>query len=109
MSTNNYIESWHNQLKSVYLKRIKNKRLDCLVYILVNDVENDTKLEETRVSSEVGRMGPETRDKRKREMIASAITDDRMKEMFSKDSETTYNAESFRRMETQDLSILSIK
>ncbi|KAG1519297.1 hypothetical protein G6F52_008755 [Rhizopus delemar] len=95
MRTNNYIESWHNQLKSVYLKRIKNRRLDRLIFILVNEVENDMKLEEARVSSEVGRMGPETRNRRKREMIAAAIPDDRMKEMITKESETTYNVESF--------------
>ncbi|KAG1046685.1 hypothetical protein G6F43_010840 [Rhizopus delemar] len=58
MRTNNYIESWHNQLKSVYLKRIKNRRLDRLVFILTNDVE--------RICSEVGRMGPELRRKRQR-------------------------------------------
>jgi hypothetical protein len=96
MRTNNYIESWHNQLKSVYLKRVKNRRLDRLIFILVNEVENDMKLEEARVSSEVGRMGPETRNRRKREMIAAAIPDDRMKEMITKESETTYNIESFR-------------
>ncbi|EIE84655.1 hypothetical protein RO3G_09365 [Rhizopus delemar RA 99-880] len=95
MRTNNYIESWHKQLKSVYLKRIKNRRLDRLIFILVNEVENDMKLEEARVSSEVGKMGPETRNRRKREMIAAAIPDDRMKEMITKESETTYNVESF--------------
>ncbi|KAG1057928.1 hypothetical protein G6F43_000255 [Rhizopus delemar] len=84
MHTNNYIESWHNQLKSVYLKRIRNRRLDRLVYILVNEVENDMKLEEARVSSEEGKIGPETRNKRKREMIAAAIPDDRMNEMITK-------------------------
>jgi hypothetical protein len=49
--TNNYIENWHNQLKSVYLKRIKNRILDRFVFILTNEVE--------RICSEVGRMGPE--------------------------------------------------
>ena len=78
----------------MYFKRIKNRRLDRLVFILVNEVENDMKLEEARVSSEVGRMGPETRNRRKREMIAAAIPDDRMKEMITKESETTYNVES---------------
>ena len=36
-------------------------------------------------------MGPETRNKRKREMVATAIPDDRMKEMIAKESETTYS------------------
>ncbi|KAG1046567.1 hypothetical protein G6F43_010950 [Rhizopus delemar] len=95
MSISNYIESWHNPLKSVYLKRTKNRRLDRLVYILVNEVENDMKFEEARVSSEVGRMGPETRNKRKRETVAADIPDDRTKELITKESETTYNVESF--------------
>ncbi|KAG1627732.1 hypothetical protein G6F44_012114 [Rhizopus delemar] len=95
MRISNYIESWHNPLKSVYLKRTKNRRLDRLVYILVNEVENDIKFEEARVSSEVGRMGPETRNKRKRETVAADIPDDRTKELITKESETTYNVESF--------------
>jgi hypothetical protein len=95
MRTNNYIESWHNQLKSVYLKRIKNRRLDRLVYILTNDVENDMKNEELRINSEIGRMGPETREKRKREMVAAGIPDDRMQEMISQENATAYNVESF--------------
>lgn len=68
MRTNNYIENWHNQLKSVYLKRIKNRRLDCLAYILINGVESDMKLEVQRINSEVGRMGPGTRERRIREV-----------------------------------------
>ncbi|KAG1491051.1 hypothetical protein G6F46_006759 [Rhizopus delemar] len=67
----------------------------CETVVEINEVENDMKLEEARVSSEVGRMGPETRNRRKREMIAAAIPDDRMKEMITKESETTYNVESF--------------
>ncbi|KAI8880339.1 hypothetical protein K501DRAFT_151502, partial [Backusella circina FSU 941] len=39
METNNYIESWYNQLKTTYLKRKPNRRLHRLIYILVNDVE----------------------------------------------------------------------
>jgi hypothetical protein len=40
-------------------------------------------------------MGPETRNKSKREMVATAIPDDRMKEMIAKESETTYDVELF--------------
>ncbi|KAI9471016.1 MAG: hypothetical protein EXX96DRAFT_375229 [Benjaminiella poitrasii] len=49
MKTNNCIESRNNQLISKYLKRIKNRRLDQLVYILYVNVEKDMKLEEQRV------------------------------------------------------------
>jgi hypothetical protein len=45
MRTNNYIETWHNKLKSVYLKRIKNRKLDRLVFILTNDIESNLKLD----------------------------------------------------------------
>ncbi|KAI9480262.1 MAG: hypothetical protein EXX96DRAFT_633530 [Benjaminiella poitrasii] len=31
METNNYIESWHNQLKTIHLKRKRNRRVDRLV------------------------------------------------------------------------------
>ncbi|KAI8876940.1 hypothetical protein K501DRAFT_199290, partial [Backusella circina FSU 941] len=32
MEANNYIESWHNQLKTTYLKRKPNRRLHRLIY-----------------------------------------------------------------------------
>jgi hypothetical protein len=95
MRTNNYIESWHNQLKSVYLKRIKNRILDRLAFILKNDVENDLKLDVERIYSEVGRMGPELRRRRQREMITDSTPEDRMIEMISKDGDTHYTVESF--------------
>jgi hypothetical protein len=37
METNNYIEGWHNQLKTNYLQRKRNRRLDHLIFILVDD------------------------------------------------------------------------
>ncbi|OAD71954.1 hypothetical protein PHYBLDRAFT_169866 [Phycomyces blakesleeanus NRRL 1555(-)] len=36
---NNYIESWHNQLKTIYFGHTCIRRLDCLIFILTNDVE----------------------------------------------------------------------
>ncbi|KAG1042333.1 hypothetical protein G6F43_011928 [Rhizopus delemar] len=95
MRTNNYIESWHNQLKSVYLKRIKNRRLDRLVFILTNDVESDLKLDVERICSEVGVMGPELRRRRQREMVADSVPEGRMIEMISNDGDTQYTVESF--------------
>ncbi|KAI9486229.1 MAG: hypothetical protein EXX96DRAFT_598697 [Benjaminiella poitrasii] len=81
MRTNNYIESWHNQLKSKYLKRIKNHRLDRLIYVLYVDVEKDMKLEEQRVELEVGRMGPSVRQRRRREILADKIPADEREKM----------------------------
>ncbi|KAI9480473.1 MAG: hypothetical protein EXX96DRAFT_607327 [Benjaminiella poitrasii] len=63
MRTNNYIESWHNRLRFKYLKRIKSRRLDRLMYILYVD----------RVELEVGRMGPTVRQRRRRDMLADKI------------------------------------
>ncbi|KAI7902884.1 uncharacterized protein BX663DRAFT_542923 [Cokeromyces recurvatus] len=37
METNNYVESWHNQLKATYLRRKQNR----LIFILVKDIEYD--------------------------------------------------------------------
>ncbi|KAG2212839.1 hypothetical protein INT45_008669, partial [Circinella minor] len=57
MQTNNYVESWHNQLKSCYLKRKRTHRLDVLVEVLVEEVAFDIKQEVSRLSVNVGRMG----------------------------------------------------
>lgn len=39
MDTNNYVESWHNHLKSQFLKGHTNCRGDRLIFILSNDVD----------------------------------------------------------------------
>ncbi|KAF9192495.1 hypothetical protein BGZ49_003418, partial [Haplosporangium sp. Z 27] len=39
MDTNNYVESWHNHLKSHFLRGHTNCRGDMLIYILANDVD----------------------------------------------------------------------
>ncbi|KAF7723032.1 hypothetical protein EC973_002408 [Apophysomyces ossiformis] len=54
METNNYVESWHNQLKTTYLKRKHNRRVDRLLYILVHDVEFDYKINTARVTPNIG-------------------------------------------------------
>ena len=36
--TNNLVESWHNVLKSVYLKSARKERTDILVYRLLREV-----------------------------------------------------------------------
>ncbi|KAI9485763.1 MAG: hypothetical protein EXX96DRAFT_534095 [Benjaminiella poitrasii] len=94
MRTNNYIESWYNQLKSKYLKRIKNRRLDRLVYILYVDVEKDMKLEEQRMELEVGRIGPSVRQRRRREILADKILADEREKMVEQ-VEDGYVVESF--------------
>ncbi len=54
MATNNYIESWHNQLKSIYLNRQRNRRCDRLMYILTEDVAIDIKMDITGLTLIIG-------------------------------------------------------
>jgi hypothetical protein len=61
LETDNYVESWHNQLKTTHLKRKPNRRVDRLTYILVKDVEEDYQKNVYRLMLNVGRMGPEER------------------------------------------------
>ena len=72
MEMNNNIESWHNQLKTNYLQRKRNRRLDHLIFILVHtDFMHDT----TRMSINIGRMSSETREARKRMIAAEVINE----------------------------------
>jgi hypothetical protein len=65
METNNCIESWHNQLKTTHLRRKQNRRIDKLIFILVNDVEDYYLQNTQRLMLNVGRMGPEEKKRRK--------------------------------------------
>ncbi|KAG1499402.1 hypothetical protein G6F45_012748 [Rhizopus arrhizus] len=73
MLTNNYIESWHNQLKTVFLGRVRNKRLDKLVSVLVNDVEYYLNQEFERVVQGNGAMSPFFKQQRLRELEAEEV------------------------------------
>ena len=57
-ASNAFIESWHNQLKSVYLKDVCNQRFDHLIFVLINDVKFYFKQERDRIMSNNGRIGP---------------------------------------------------
>ncbi|OAD67652.1 hypothetical protein PHYBLDRAFT_151168 [Phycomyces blakesleeanus NRRL 1555(-)] len=54
--TNNYMESWHNQLKTIYFGHTCIRRLDCLVFILTNDVEFFYNEEVERIYIQNGQM-----------------------------------------------------
>lgn len=56
MLTNNYVESWHNQLKTVYLGRQYLRRVDFLVYMLVEEVEIDMISEVKRRAARNGQL-----------------------------------------------------
>ncbi|ORE01760.1 hypothetical protein BCV72DRAFT_298877 [Rhizopus microsporus var. microsporus] len=74
MGTNNYGESWHNQLKISYLQKIRNKKVARLVYILVNDVEEGFLSHIERIGMNIGRMGPEAGKARRRELEAEEVS-----------------------------------
>ncbi|KAI8876173.1 hypothetical protein K501DRAFT_298979 [Backusella circina FSU 941] len=70
MLTSNYIESWHNQLKSVYLKRTRNKRLDRLFFILTVEIDYDINEEYHKVRENNGTMSSAERRRRAIELTA---------------------------------------
>ncbi|KAG1057085.1 hypothetical protein G6F43_001058 [Rhizopus delemar] len=83
MLTNNYIESWHNQLKTVFLGRVRNKRLDKLVFVLVNDVEYYLNQEFERVVQGNGAMSPFFKQQRLRELEAEEVDEEARSDMMT--------------------------
>ncbi|OAD68351.1 hypothetical protein PHYBLDRAFT_68897 [Phycomyces blakesleeanus NRRL 1555(-)] len=73
MLTNNYINSWHNQLKTHFLGHSRNKRFDRLIFILTNEVEFYFKEESIRINMHSGPMTTAQRQQRKIEMSADAV------------------------------------
>lgn len=91
METNNYVESWYNQLKTTYFNRKTNRRVDRLVYILVNDVEPDYMQNINRIRLNIGRMGPEERKRRRRELLAASINENILVMMITEPTEESSN------------------
>lgn len=85
METNNYVESWHNQLKTNFLERHPNRRMDRLVYILVRDVEPVYRDNIERVLLGLGRMGPVRYEERRRFAKAEEFPPEFLAEMISTD------------------------
>lgn len=75
MTTNNYVESWHNQLKTIYLQQQPNRRVDRLIYILVHDVNYDYEANVERIVSHLGRMGPIHHEERRRHIAAATAAE----------------------------------
>ncbi|ORE08850.1 hypothetical protein BCV72DRAFT_189175, partial [Rhizopus microsporus var. microsporus] len=73
METNNHIESWYNQLKTAYLKRKQDRRVDRLIFISVSDTEEDYLQNIQRLVLNVGRMGSEERKRRTRQIKVDQI------------------------------------
>ncbi|OAD66293.1 hypothetical protein PHYBLDRAFT_152619 [Phycomyces blakesleeanus NRRL 1555(-)] len=80
--TNNYAETWQNQLKKVYFKRTRVRRLDRLVSILTNNVEFYYEQEVERIHLNNGRMGPVENELSRHSLAASHITDDILPSML---------------------------
>ncbi|CEG70857.1 hypothetical protein RMATCC62417_06678 [Rhizopus microsporus] len=96
MKTNNYVESWHNQVKTSYLQRRRNRRVGRLVCILINDVEEDFISNINRIRMNVGRMGPEAREARRRELEAEEVSIHVAMDMISEvERASLYNVQSF--------------
>ncbi|KAI8876331.1 hypothetical protein K501DRAFT_200663, partial [Backusella circina FSU 941] len=85
METNNHVESWHNQLKTTYLKRKPNRHLHRLIYILVNDVDPEIISNVNRVLLGIDRMGNREREEVKRRKLAEDIPNERVEEFVSKE------------------------
>ncbi|KAI9474833.1 hypothetical protein BDB00DRAFT_793435 [Zychaea mexicana] len=95
MQTNNYVESWHNQLKTYYLKRKRMHRLDLLVHILVKDVSFDVTEEIKRLVANVGRIGPYEHALCKHEIKAEAIDCTVLRDMVQESSSRANLCSSF--------------
>ena len=90
-----YSESWHNQLKQVYLTRKRIHRLDVLLNVLSEDVAFDIIREVKRLSINVGRMGVYEHQLRKEEIKINTIKKSLWSSMVYQLSGTEYTCCSF--------------
>ena len=74
MELNMFIESFHNQLKTVYLQRRRNRRMDGLIFLLISKVHKRIVRRIKAETNRVGRMGPLALARRERQMKAEAYT-----------------------------------
>lgn len=103
MLTNNYVESWHNQLKTVYLGRKHPRRVDYVIYTLVEEVEFDMISEVKRRAARNGQLTNVQRHmlqkKKQADDMAEDISDVDLSRMIQPcdDSENAFTVESFQR------------
>lgn len=93
METKNFIESWHNQLKTNFLERRPNRRVDRLVYILVRDVEPVFGDNVERILLGLGRMGPLHYEERRRFLEALKYPEDLIADMVTPNTADAGSAE----------------
>ncbi|KAF9119393.1 hypothetical protein BGX30_003867 [Mortierella sp. GBA39] len=71
MDTNNFVESWHNQLKSHFLRGHNRGRGDRLIYVLSHDVDSFFQAEGMRSQVRFGRHSKgETFDRKQQRFLA---------------------------------------
>ncbi|OAD65287.1 hypothetical protein PHYBLDRAFT_153529 [Phycomyces blakesleeanus NRRL 1555(-)] len=80
--TNNYIESWHNQLKTIYFDRTRIRQLNCLVFILINDMEFFYDKEVERIHIQNEQIGPIENELAQHYFSANTIQDDMLSFMI---------------------------
>lgn len=76
--TNNYIESWHNQLKAIFFERLRINRLDGLFFVLTNGVEYYFAEESNRIVANIGCMGPLQNNIARKTYMASQISNENL-------------------------------
>ncbi|OAD70074.1 hypothetical protein PHYBLDRAFT_71515 [Phycomyces blakesleeanus NRRL 1555(-)] len=80
--TNNYVESWYNQLKIIYFGRTCIRRLNRLIFILTNDVEFFYEQEVECIHFNNGEMGLTENKLSRKSFAASKIQDDMLSSMI---------------------------
>ncbi|KAJ7575368.1 hypothetical protein C8J56DRAFT_801697 [Mycena floridula] len=68
-NTNMLVEAWHNVLKGKFLQGKRNRRMDFLIYILMEDAIPHFRLREHR--QEAGFEGKDMEEERRKEIIAT--------------------------------------
>ncbi|OAD75510.1 hypothetical protein PHYBLDRAFT_64426 [Phycomyces blakesleeanus NRRL 1555(-)] len=80
--TSNYVESWHNQLKTIYFGRARIRKLDRLIFILTNDVEFYFEQEVECIHFNNDKMGPIDNELARNSFVASKIQNDMLPSMI---------------------------
>jgi hypothetical protein len=84
METSSYFENWHNQLKTNYLQRKMNGRLDRLMFIIVDDAHTDFMHNTAKMVANIGRINSETREAKERMIAAEEINELSLEGMVQK-------------------------
>ena len=90
-----YIESFHNQLKTIHLQRRRNRRLDGLIHLLVTKVEKSYK---NRIGNEergVGRMSKGAKVYLRDKAKAAIYSEEEIQLMITLETDGSFTVASF--------------